>query len=186
MIAAWLPSRPRGVTADGSCVCVASAMQYINLFVQRDLRSAGVARDAATVASGGQDMRLRGRPKPGSDGNFGRIDAVDLKTGKRIWSRRQRTPIASSLLASAGGLLFGGSRDRYFRAYDSANGKVLWQVILNASPSSSPATYSVDGVQYLVIVAGGGGALDSGSRNLTPEVVDPTGGTTVWVFRVPR
>ena len=102
-----------------------------------------------------------------------------------MWTQRQRAPIASSLLTSAGGLVFGGARDRHFRAYDAANGAVLWQAILNASPSSSPATYSVNGVQYLVVVAGGGGALDSGSRSLTPEIIDPPAGTTLWVFRLP-
>jgi alcohol dehydrogenase (cytochrome c) len=142
-------------------------------------------RDAGSIAAGGQDMRLRGRPKPGNDGNFGRIEAVDLKTRKVVWSKPQRAPVASSLLASAGGLVFGGARDRHFRAYDAANGRVLWQVVLNASPSSSPATYSVGGVQYLVVVAGGGGAFDSGTRNLTPEIIDPPAGTTLWVFRLP-
>jgi alcohol dehydrogenase (cytochrome c) len=141
-------------------------------------------RDASTVAAGGQDMRLRARPKPGNDGNFGRIDAIDLKTGQVVWSKHQRAPVASSLLASAGGLVFGGARDRRLRAYDAANGKVLWQLVLNASPSSSPATYSVDGVQYLVVVAGGGGAFDTGARSLTPEIIDPPAGTTLWVFKL--
>ena len=56
--------------------------------------------------------------------------------------------------------------------------------VLNASPSSSPATYSVDGVQYLVVIAGGGGAFDAGSRSLTPEIIDPAAGTTLWVFKL--
>jgi alcohol dehydrogenase (cytochrome c) len=144
-----------------------------------------VERDASNVASGGQDMRLRARPKPGNDGHFGRIDAIDLSTGQLLWSKRQRAPVASSLLASAGGLVFSGARDRRLRAYDAANGNVLWQLVLNASPSSSPATYSVDGIQYLVVIAGGGGAFDSGTRSLTPEIVDPPAGTTLWVFKLP-
>jgi alcohol dehydrogenase (cytochrome c) len=131
------------------------------------------------------DVRLGGRPRPDNDGNFGRIEAIDLKTRKVVWSMRQRAPIASSLLTSAGGLVFSGARDRRFRAYDAATGKVLWQVGLNASPSSSPATYSVDGVQYVAIVTGGGGSFDAGSRGLTPEIIDPAAGTTLWVFKLP-
>ena len=61
-----------------------------------------------------------------NDGNFGRVEAIDLKTRQVVWSERQRAPIASSLLASAGGLVFSGARDRHFRAYDAATGKVLW------------------------------------------------------------
>jgi alcohol dehydrogenase (cytochrome c) len=162
-----------------------SGYLYVPLLDNNCMDYSWVQRDATDIATGGQDMRLRARPKPGNDGNFGRIDAIDLKTRQVVWSQRQRAPIASSLLASAGGLLFAGARDRHLRAYDAANGTVLWQVVLNASPSSSPATYSVDGVQYLVVVAGGGGALDSGSRSLTPEIIDPPAGTTLWVFRLP-
>jgi hypothetical protein len=44
--------------------------------------------------------------------------------------------------------------------------------------------YSVDGVQYVVVVAGGGGAFDAGSRSLTPEIIDPAAGTTLWVFKL--
>ncbi|HXC20780.1 MAG TPA: PQQ-binding-like beta-propeller repeat protein [Steroidobacteraceae bacterium] len=141
-------------------------------------------RDAAKIAAGGLDVRLGARPKPGNDGNFGRIEAIDLKTKQVVWSKRQRAPIASSLLASAGGLVFSGARDRRFRAYDAATGALLWQSVLNASPSSSPATYAVDGVQYVVVIAGGGGAFDAGSRSLTPEIIDPAAGTTVWVFKL--
>jgi alcohol dehydrogenase (cytochrome c) len=161
-----------------------SGYLYIPLATNYCMDYSWAARNAAQVSAGGDDLRLRGRPKPGNDGNFGRIDAIDLETGQVVWSHPQRAPIASSLLASAGGLLFSGARDRQFRAFDAADGKVLWQVRLNASPSSSPATYSVDGTQYLAVVAGGGGAFDSGTRSLTPEIIDPPAGTTLWVFKL--
>ena len=162
-----------------------SGYLYVPLVDNHCMDYSWVERDATQIAGGGQDIRLRARPKPGNDGHFGRIDAVDLKTGQVIWSQRQRAPVASSLLASAGGVVFSGARDRHLRAFDAASGKVLWQVILNASPSSSPATYGVAGIQYLVVVAGGGGAFDSGTRSLTPEIIDPPAGTTLWVFRLP-
>jgi alcohol dehydrogenase (cytochrome c) len=161
-----------------------SGVLYVPLLNNNCMDYTWVERDPDKIAAGGMDVRLDGRPKPGNDGNFGRIEAIDLRTKQVVWSTRQRAPIASSLLASAGGLVFSGARDRQFRAYDSATGKVLWQVGLSASPSSSPATYSVDGVQYLVVVAGGGGAFDAGSRSLTPEIIDPAAGTTLWVFKL--
>ena len=162
----------------------ASGYLYIPLAPNYCMDYSWEARDAAQVAAGGDDLRLRGRPQPGNDANFGRIDAIDLKTQQLVWSHPQRAPIASSLLASAGGLLFSGARDRQFRAFDAATGQVLWQVRLNASPSSSPATYSVAGTQYVAVVAGGGGAFDSGTRSLTPEIIDPPAGTTLWVFKL--
>ena len=163
----------------------ASGFLYVPLLDNNCMDYSWIARDPAKVAAGGMDVRLGGRPKPDNDGNFGRIEAIDLKTRKVVWSIRQRAPIASSLLTSAGGLVFSGARDRRFRAYDAATGKVLWQVGLNASPSSSPATYSVGGVQYVAVVAGGGGSFDAGSRGLTPEIIDPAAGSTLWVFKLP-
>jgi alcohol dehydrogenase (cytochrome c) len=161
-----------------------SGYLYVPLLDNDCMDYSWVERDAGKIAAGGMDVQLGARPKPGNDGNFGRIEAIDLKSKHVVWSMRQRAPIASSLLASAGGLVFSGARDRRFSAYDAATGKVLWQVGLNASPSSSPATYRVDGVQYLVVVAGGGGSFDAGSRSLTPEIVDPAAGTTLWVFKL--
>jgi alcohol dehydrogenase (cytochrome c) len=162
----------------------ASNTLYVPLLDNNCMDYSWVERDANKIAAGGMDVRLGARPKPDNDGNFGRIEAIDLKTKQVLWSKRQRAPIASSLLASAGGLVFSGARDRRFRAYDAASGAVLWRSVLNASPSSSPATYSVDGVQYVVVVAGGGGAFDAGSRSLTPEIIDPAAGTTLWVFKL--
>jgi alcohol dehydrogenase (cytochrome c) len=161
-----------------------SGLLYVPLLNNACMDYTWVERDSDKIAAGGMDVRLDGRPKPDNDGNFGRIEAIDLKTRQVVWSTRQRAPVASSLLASAGGLVWSGARDRQFRAYDAATGKVLWRVGLSASPSSSPATYSVEGVQYLAVVAGGGGAFDAGSRSLTPEIIDPAAGTTLWVFKL--
>jgi alcohol dehydrogenase (cytochrome c) len=157
---------------------------YVPLLDNDCMDYSWVERDAEKIAAGGLDVRLPARPKPDNDGNFGRIEAIDLTTKQVLWSKRQRAPIASSLLASAGGLVFSGARDRRFRAYDAATGAVLWQSVLNASPSSSPAAYGINGVQYVVVVAGGGGAFDAGSRSLTPEIIDPSAGTTLWVFKL--
>ncbi|MGH8115169.1 MAG: pyrroloquinoline quinone-dependent dehydrogenase, partial [Rhodanobacteraceae bacterium] len=134
-----------------------------------------VPRDPAAVAAGGMDMRGSPVPRPDSDGKFGRIEAINLKTRQIVWTLRQRAPIESSMLASAGGVVFSGSHDREFHAYDSATGKLLWQAGLNAAPSSSPVTYSADGVQYVAVVAGTGSPLDSGADELTTEINDPGG-----------
>ena len=132
--------------ADDGDLTRASSYLYVPLLDNNCMDYSWVERDADKIAAAGMDVRLGARPKPGNDGNFGRIEAIDLKTSKVVWSKRQRAPIASSLLASAGGLVFSGARDRRFRAYDAATGAVLWQIVLNASPSSSPATYSVAGI----------------------------------------
>ena len=120
---------------------------------------------------------------PHRDGKFGRLQAVDLKTRKVIWTRRQRAAYASSTLTTAGGLLFIGSRDRSFMALNAADGKLLWKTRLDASPSSTPVTYSVGGHQYVAVVAGNGGP--HAWPFPTPEYANPSEGTTLWVFRLP-
>jgi alcohol dehydrogenase (cytochrome c) len=137
------------------------------------------------VAAGGDDIHGILRPRPDSDGKFGRIEAINLRTSQIVWTHRQRAELTSSMLALAGGVLFSGSHDSVFRAYDEATGQPLWQIVLNASPNSTPITYATNGVQYVAVVAGGGGPLDASIGAMTPEIVSPPGGTTLWVFRLP-
>jgi alcohol dehydrogenase (cytochrome c) len=139
-------------------------------------------RGPAEVAGGGVDIRYPNVHRPDSDGNFGRLQAINLDTRQVVWTHRQRAPIASSALATAGGVVFAGSTDRRFSAYDAATGKRLWDTPLGASPSSSPVTYAVGGVQYVAVVAGGGGAYDSDGQSLMAEVAAPAPGLTVMVY----
>jgi alcohol dehydrogenase (cytochrome c) len=141
-------------------------------------------RGPAETAAGGSDLDWVLKARPDSDGNFGRVEAIDLQTGKVVWTRRRRAPQASSILATAGGVIFEGSRDRMFRASDSATGKTLWSIRLNATPSSTPVTYSVGGQQYVAVVAGGGGAHDVTWPAMTPEIDSPPGGASLWVFKL--
>ena len=124
-------------------------------------------------------------PPPGSDGNFGRITALDLATGKTEWIDRQRSPQSSAILATAGGLLFTGNRDRSFSALDSDNGRRLWSTRLGSVVDSFPITFEAGGVQYVAVTSGGGGLLDTTMRPLTPETRDPPANTMLWVFRLP-
>ncbi len=140
-------------------------------------------KDPAATARGGNDMQWVLKPRPDSDGKFGRVEAINLDTGKVVWMQRRRAAYASSTLVTGGGLLFIGSRDRYFYAYDSASGKALWRTRLAASPSSSPITYAIGGKQYVAVVAGNGGPV--AWPYMTPEVDNPTGGTLLQVFKLP-
>jgi len=139
-------------------------------------------RSAAGTAGGGLDIRWSVRPPANSDGRYGRLQAVDLSSGRTLWMQRRRAGEASSLLLTAGGVVFNGSRDRIFRASDARSGKVLWEKRLSGTPSSSPITYSVGGRQYVAVVTGGGGPQDVTFSRLTPEIENPTSAVTLWVF----
>ena len=65
---------------------------------------------------------------------------------------------------TAGGLIFiAATRDEKFRVFDTASGKVLWQYKLPAGGYATPAIFKLDGKQYVVIAAGGGGKVGSKS-----------------------
>lgn len=109
---------------------------------------------------------------PGIKPPWGTLNAVDLNTGEYIWKRplgqyqelmskgipETGTQLFGGTMVTAGGLIFiAASRDEKFRAIDKRNGKVLWEFQLPAGGYATPATYEVDGKQYVVIAAGGGG-----------------------------
>src|SRR5690606_26693199 len=71
------------------------------------------------------------RPRPDSDGNYGRLQAIDLATRETLWTARQRAPLTSGVLSTAGGLVFAASLDRFLRAHDARSGEVLWEARLN-------------------------------------------------------
>ena len=60
-------------------------------------------------------------------------------------------------IVTDGGLVFvAATKDEMFRAFDKQTGRVLWQAKLPAGGYATPATYEVNGRQYVVVAAGGG------------------------------
>src|SRR5690606_12810899 len=102
---------------------------------------------------------------------WGTLNAIDLNTGEYLW----RVPLgeypelkAAGLpptgtdnyggpVVTAGGLVFiGATLDHKIRAFDRTDGRVLWEATLPSGGYATPATYMVDGRQYVVIACGGG------------------------------
>jgi alcohol dehydrogenase (cytochrome c) len=148
--------------------------------------------DLTPVAAGGRGSLSTGvrwtlRPRPDSDGNYGRVQAINLVTRETVWTMRQRAPQSSGVLATAGGVVFAGALDRVFAAYDDANGKELWRVRLNDVPNSAPISYQVNGKQYIAVVTGNGGAQAATFPALVPEIQNPPDrGASLWVFELPN
>ena len=91
---------------------------------------------------------------PGEE-QWGNVTAIDYDTGRIVWKVRTEQPMIGGLLATAGGLVFAGEGNGWFKAYDAASGAVLWQFQLGAGVNAPASSYAVGGKQYIVVGAGG-------------------------------
>ncbi len=131
-------------------------------------------------------VRWTVRPRPESDGKYGRLQALNLETRTTAWVERQRAPLTTGTLVTAGGLVFVGGLDRMFLAHDAATGAQIWKTRLNDVPSSAPISYAANGQEYVAVVVGPGGYQSNSYDVLVPEIQNPPDhGAAIWVFEVP-
>jgi len=100
----------------------------------------------------------------------GSLWAVDVRSGKVIGKERFPLPNESGLLSTGGDLLFSGHHTGHFAAYDSDTLKEAWSFDLGTPITAPPMTYSVNGKQYIAVVAGGAGDM-RGARLYQPAAV---------------
>ncbi|HET7234166.1 MAG TPA: PQQ-binding-like beta-propeller repeat protein [Longimicrobium sp.] len=94
-------------------------------------------------------------------GQYGLFNAIDLNTGRIVWQHRLEKPTIGGAVATAGGVVFTGTSDRKFIAFDSRTGQPLWQATAGAGVNAPPITYQVGGTQYVAVAAGGNLPLNS-------------------------
>ena len=110
--------------------------------------------------------------------NLGTVRAINAETGRTEWLHEQRAG-TTSLMATGGGLVFGGDANGRFRAHDHETGEVLWEINLGSPVVGFPISYAVDGKQYVSVNTGPWlGSIG------TPEL-RPSRGTNLFIFALP-
>jgi quinoprotein glucose dehydrogenase len=161
---------------------ISALIDFISTGQDKELMpsAAGVAAQAVTQQPkyhfGGYDKFLDPDGYPAVVPPWGTLSAIDLNTGEYVW----RIPFGEypELLAkgmkdtgsenyggpvvTAGGLVFIAATnfDKKMHAFDKNTGKLLWESELPFAGNATPATYEVNGHQFVVIAAGGGKALN--------------------------
>ena len=140
---------------------------------------------ARALTAGGQGgleiyaLAARHQITPGED-QLGTVYAVSAETGRTVWLHEQRAA-TMSVMATGGGLVFGGDVNGRFRALDQETGAVLWEINLGSPVVGFPITYAVDGRQYVAVNTGAGGGIN---LRMTPEL-RPSVGSVLFVFTLP-
>ncbi|MBW3628420.1 MAG: DUF1080 domain-containing protein [Gemmatimonadetes bacterium] len=137
---------------------------------------------------------------------WGTLNALDLKTGEILWKvplgeypelaargiRNTGTMNYGGAVATDGGLVFiAATADEKIRAFEKHSGRVLWEHTLPAGGYATPSVYMIDGKQYVVIAAGGGGKNGTRSSDAIvafalPDPEDPrrissAAADTAWI-----
>jgi lanthanide-dependent methanol dehydrogenase len=147
----------------------------------------------------GADVKMYAGP----GGNRGVFTAWDPVNRRAVWEVKEDLPLWSPALATAGGLVFYGTMDGWFKAVDARTGKLLWQFKAGSGIIGQPISYKgPDGRQYVAVVAGVGGwagavvagKLDThdptaalGFVNAVKDLpMKSTAGGMLYVFALPR
>ena len=90
----------------------------------------------------------------GGDDAWGYVKALDVRTGDVAWEFQLLTPPWNGVMATAGGVVFGGSNEGNFFALDAATGASLWDFHAGSPTRSNPMSYELDGKQRVAMSAG--------------------------------
>jgi len=138
----------------------------------------------------------------GPGGNMGFFTAWDPVRNGPAWQIPEKYPVWSGALATAGGVVFYGTMEGWFKAVDAKTGALLWQFKTGSGIIGQPVSYrGPDGKQYIAVLSGIGGwpgaivAGDLDTRDQTAAAgwgkamedlpKDTTKGGTLYVFALP-
>ena len=99
----------------------------------------------------------------------GRLLAWDPVAQKEAWSFEHNGPWNGGILSTAGNLVFQGTNDAHFAAYDAKSGEQKWKYFTQTGIGAAPVSYEIDGEQYVTVASGWGGAFVLGFGGVLPS-----------------
>ncbi len=91
---------------------------------------------------------------PGPGGFMGEAIAWDPVKQEALWRNKEALPYVGGMLATAGGLVFHGNTEGWFKALDQKTGQLQWKFNTGSGIHAGPITYMIDGKQYVAVVSG--------------------------------
>ena len=157
---------------------LSAVVEYLMSGENKELKSFGAAPETKYRFTGYHKF-LDPEGYPAVAPPWGTLNAISLNTGEYVWqiplgeypelaaegTKNTGTENYGGPIVTAGGLVFIGATnfDKKFRAFDKSTGQLLWEATLPFAGNATPATYKVNGRQYVVIAAGGGKAVGAPS-----------------------
>lgn len=148
------------------------------------------SREICAHLKGGPSERVEGKYNLGLEeaewiAGYGQLVAMDAETGEKKWTVKAPSPFTSGVLTTGGGLVFAGTPEGKFSAYDAKSGKELWSYQTGSGIVGSPMTFAIDGRQYVAVPSGWGGWTGWatwGGKGGAPHLKDNRKGGYVTVF----
>ncbi|AJD47859.1 PQQ-dependent dehydrogenase [Isoalcanivorax pacificus W11-5] len=120
------------------------------------------------------------------DDHVGILRAMNPVTGEVAWEHKEPMPLWAGVLATKGNLVFTGTGDGYFKAFDAKTGEELWKFQVGTGIISPPITWEMDGEQYIGVTAGYGGAVPLWGGDMAELTKPISQGGSFWVFKLPE
>lgn len=118
-----------------------------------------------------------GGPLPKRQNGTGVLTSVDIGSGKVRWRNPLPYPAEGGVLITATGLAFTSDVSGNIYAFDASSGKQYWKNAIGSGVVAPVSAYSIDGIEYLAVVAGKPG------NQQTPNL-PPSAGSVVVVYRL--
>lgn len=124
--------------------------------------------------------------KPIFEDHIGSLKAIDPNTGEVKWEYKNEAPLWGGVMTTAGGLVFTGTPEGEFIAFDDETGEKLWSFQTGSGVVGQPITWEQDGEQFVSVISGWGGAVPLWGGEVAKKVNYLNQGGIVWTFKLPK